>query len=635
MLRGVIRRHLDPEIAVEEPEQFVELGIYHPAAPHIFTDKAAFAEWQERQPGYDSGRPRLALLFYSALLSPGQQGAIDFLVFHLEQSGFLVTPCFGPEQQIVEEFLLDERGAAQVDLVLSFSLKFTSALSPQLAAALRRLDVPLFSAISLYRQTLAQWRQNGAGIAVEDVAWTMAIPEISGLVEPTVLLGKEEAVDADSGRSWYISRPVVENVERLLSRLHGWIALQRKANSEKKLAILFYNHHQGKQNVGASYLNVFASLEEIFAALERDGYHTGPLPDEPKIKELILRGARNIGSWAPGELEVMIGQGDLELLERDEYEQWFAGLPAEFQDKVVAQWGRPGDFQMMLYQGKIVIPMIRQGNIVVLPEPARGWSDDPMKLYHDTTLYPHHQYLAVYLWLAKKFGADAMIHLGTHATYEWTPGKQSGLSPLCSPEVLVTDIPNLYPYIVDNVGEAIQAKRRGRGVMLSHLTPTLRRSELYQEYAGMAELAGEIEYGAAHGSAATVEKLKELRFLVDRTGILSELLDGGMAMPADQDLPEMVSHYLEEIKEEMIPFGMHTYGRARQAEEIAEMVDVMAAWNPDVERKILTERIVASAGAEMQNLLHGLNGRYVEPGEGNDPLRNPHAIPTGPQSLWL
>ncbi|MCP4719615.1 MAG: hypothetical protein GY860_09180 [Desulfobacteraceae bacterium] len=46
-----------------------------------------------------------------------------------------------------------------------------------------------------------------------------------------------------------------------------------------------------------------------------------------------------------------------------------------------------------------------------------------MELYHDTILFPHHQYLAVYLWLSKGFKADAMIHLGTHSTYEWTPGK--------------------------------------------------------------------------------------------------------------------------------------------------------------------------------------------------------------------
>ena len=45
----------------------------------------------------------------------------------------------------------------------------------------------------------------------------------------------------------------------------------------------------------------------------------------------------------------------------------------------------------------------------MMPEPSRGWGDDPMKLYHDPELYPHHQYIAAYLWLKYGFGADAMI----------------------------------------------------------------------------------------------------------------------------------------------------------------------------------------------------------------------------------
>ena len=85
--------------------------------------------------------------------------------------------------------------------------------------------------------------------------------------------------------------------------------------------------------------------------------------------------------------------------------------------------------------------------------------------------FPHHQYIAAYLWLSEKFGADAMVHLGTHATYEWLPGKQAGLAPWDPPEIMTGDIPNIYPYIVDDIGEGIEAKRRGRGVILDHLTP--------------------------------------------------------------------------------------------------------------------------------------------------------------------
>ncbi len=629
MLRLLIGRHLDRTVDHLPVRIKPELGIHHPAAPDIFTTAEAFRRWQASRPGYDPDKPRIGLLFYSAFLTPGQQEPIDSIINRLEEAGFNVLPCFGHEQQVIERFLLDERDTARVDMVLAFSLKFTSALTPQLAESLRILDVPIISAISLYQETVDEWRHSPVGIGVQEVAWTMASPEISGLVEPTVLMAKERVEDPAGGRTWYLAKPVSENVERLIPRLKAWADLQNKANRDKKIAILFYNHHQGKQNVGASYLNVFASLEEIFRGLAGAGYTTGAPPAEQEVKELILNGARNVGSWAPGELEAMVRDGDLVLLDPAEYQQWFAELPEAFRAEVVAQWGQPGDFKMMLHNGKIVIPTVRRGNVVMLPEPARGWSDDPMKLYHDTTLYPHHQYIAAYLWLQKTFGADAMIHLGTHATYEWTPGKQAGLSPSCPPEVLVSDIPNLYPYIVDDVGEAIQAKRRGRGVMLSHLTPMLRRSGLYQEYGRMAELAAEIGLGTAHDSATVPVKLRELRDLAEQTGILADLDPTKADTPDDEELAERLSHYLEEIKEEMIPYGMHTYGRTKGAAEIEEMAGAVVEWNPELDQGTATERLRTSAGLEMENLLRGLDGRYVEPGEGNDPLRNPGALPTG------
>lgn len=629
MLRLLISRHLDQAVSFDPVRPRPQIGIHHPAAPDIFTTVEAFGNWQTARPGYDPANPRLGLLFYTAFLSPGQQEPIDYLINRLEQAGFNVLPCFGREQQAIERFLLDDQGAARVDMVLAFSLKFASALTPQLAEDLRKLDVPIISAISLYRETVDEWRQSPVGIGVQAVAWTMASPEISGLIEPTVLVAKERVEDPATGRSWYQAKPVSENIERLIPRLKAWANLQTRANQDKKIAILFYNHHQGKQNVGASYLNVFASLEEIFKGLATAGYDTAAPPAKQEIKKLILNGARNVGTWAPGELDAMVRGGDLALVDTAEYKQWFAELPQPFRDGVIAQWGAPGDFAMMLYNGKIVIPMVRRGNMVMLPEPARGWSDDPMKLYHDTTLYPHHQYIAAYLWLQKTFKADAMIHLGTHATYEWTPGKQAGLSPSCPPEVLITDIPNLYPYIVDDVGEAIQAKRRGRGVMLSHLTPMLRRSGLYKEYGRMAELAGEIEHGVAHDSTTVPEKVRELRVLAEQTGILADLDSKDAAPLDDGELAYRLVHYLEEVKEEMIPFGMHTYGRAKDATEIEEMAGAVVEWNPELDQTTASERLRASASLEVENLLRGLSGRYVEPGEGNDPLRNPGAIPTG------
>ncbi|MCG8619636.1 MAG: cobaltochelatase subunit CobN, partial [Desulfobacterales bacterium] len=662
MLRLVIHRHLDSSVSYGPVAQRPNTGLYHPDAPALFTRAEDYLAWYTAREGYRADFPRIGFLFFSSFLTEGQQEPMDEIIRRLETEGFNVIPCFGREQQIVTSLLTDVGGHARVDMLLAFSFKFYNALTPALAAAMQKLGVPIFSAISLYGSTLDDWRKSPVGIEKTAVAWSLAVPEISGLIEPTVLAAKEKIIDIDTGKTYFLNRTVPENLDRLIPRLKNWIRLQRKPNSDKRVALIFYNHHQGKQNIGASYLNVFRSMESILAAMAGDGYTTGKPLSEAEIKELVLASARNIGSWAPGELDKLMESGRVVRLPVAEYAGWFAELPEDFKRDVLNQWGPPEDAKIMRDGDDLIIPAVQMENIVILPEPARGWGDDPMKLMHDTTLFTHHQYLAVYLWIQKSFKADAMIHLGTHSTYEWTPGKQAGLSPSCPPEVLITDVPNIYPYIVDNVGEGIQAKRRGRGVMVSHLTPVLRQSDLSNEYSRMAALINEIERAGSRGSVTVEEKVKELMQLAGTTGVLADIkesdfgqthgemhkaepsghihdtaadkVDSGDAfsliIDGEQDeLIHLLGHYLEEVKSTMIPFGMHTFGRSPQPEAVAEMTGAMNRWNPEISREKAADDLARSGPNEIAGLLAGLSGRYVPPGQGNDPLRNPEALPTG------
>ena len=634
MLCLILHRHKDSAITYEAVRPRPQLGLFHPQAMKdrgkdsgIFTGFDDYMAWARSRPGFDPDRPWIGFLFFSSFLTPGQQVPVEAGIERLEAEGFNVIPCFGREKEAVTTFLLDHEGQPRVDMLLAFSFKFYSSLTPELARVLEQLDVPIFSAVSAYQDTIDQWRKSPVGISTTAVAWSMAVPEISGLIEPTVLSGKERQIHSPSGKPVYVSQVVEETMDRLIPRLNRWQILRDKPNPDKKIALMFYNHHQGKQNIGASYLNVFRSIEQIVAGLRKNGYHTGqPLTGEG-IKELILASARNIGSWAPGELDKIMGSGRVIQVPLDTYKAWFADLPEDFQKQVIRQWGPPESSKIMSQDRAFIIPAVVSGNLILLPEPARGWGDDPMKLYHDTTLYPHHQYLAVYLWLSRAFRADAMIHLGTHATYEWTPGKQAGLSPSCAPEVLITDIPNLYPYIVDDVGEGIQAKRRGRGVILSHLTPVLKKADIQEEYSRMAELVNEIQQAQALGSAAAEEKKAEVMALARATGILEDLKESPGR--ATEDTIHLLGHYLEEVKETLIPYGMHTFGKSPAPEVLEELTAAVIAANPKVSPNLVHDSILSSGTDELRNLIRGLEGRYVPTGQGNDPVRNPESLPTG------
>ncbi|MBU1344201.1 MAG: cobaltochelatase subunit CobN [Proteobacteria bacterium] len=636
MLRLIAHRHFDKTITYAPIVKQPGPGLYHPDAKGIFINAKDYLNWQKTRPGFNPDYPRIGLLFFSSFMTQGQNAPVDYMIRQLEKEGFNVMPCFGREQDILKSILLDEKGSARVDMVIAWSFKFYNALTPELGELLKKLDVPIISAVNLYKDTIDQWRKNPVGIDTLEVAWSLAVPELSGLIEPIVLSGKEKILDPVTQKSVFISQPVKENIDRLMPRLKKWIILKKKPNNEKKIAILFYNHHQGKQNIGASYLNVFKSLENIMHALKTDGYTMGLPLCEKEIKDLILTSARNIGSWAPGELDKLLSSGKVVRLPVETYKHWFKDLPQDFQDKVVKQWGGPEEPGIMIHNKDFIIPAVQVENMILLPEPTRGWGDDPMKLDHDTTLYPHHQYLAVYLWLSKIFKADAMIHLGTHSTYEWTPGKQAGLSPSCPPEILITDIPNIYPYIMDDVGEGIQAKRRGRGVMISHLTPILKKADLHEEYSRMAELANEYDRARARGSITAEEKFKELMILAQKTGILKDIQDSDEVQPdrvqPDEFRDETVQklgHYLEEIKENLIPFGMHTFGRSPDPDQASEMAEAIVKFNPDQTKKDIAARLTMSGSNEINSLVNGLNGRHIPSGPGNDPVRNPDALPTG------
>ncbi len=625
MVRFGVHRHIDDSVTYGEVQKVPEACIHHPDTPEKFQDVQTYKQWYARRDGYIAAQPWVGILYYGNTLKAGQVAAADDLIRRLETEGFNVLPCFGPVQIILPQYLKPQNGRRPVDLLLAFTLKFASGINDEIRQALAELDVPLFDVISPYAETTDEWRQSEVGLAPFETVWAVATPELSGAIEPTVLMGKKYI--EINGRRLPVYENIPECVDWLMPRLKKWAVLQRKPNKDKKVAIIYYNHSQGKQNIAAAYLNVFRSLENILKHMKQAGYnvdHADSLTEE-KIQEMVLLSGRNVGSWAPGELDLLMASGGVAQVPLSEYKQWFGELPEAFKKPVLAQWGPPEKCAIMTRGGRMVFPMVHLGNLVLLPEPARGWSDEPMKLYHDTTLYPHHQYIAAYLWLSKVFKADAMVHLGTHATYEWLPGKQAGLHPTDPPEIMIGDIPNLYPYIVDDIGEGIEAKRRGRGVVIDHLTPPMAEADLYAEYARIHQLFHKYEVAAAGASETAEVYLRQIGELVEKTGIARDLA----IIDLDAEAMEKIHLYLHEIDTNVLPYGLHTFGKAYAPEAAAETVRLILNQNPTTDKAQVRRDLDGSAVQEMDHLLAGLSGRYVPPGEGNDPLRNLAAIPTG------
>ncbi|GAB3092538.1 cobaltochelatase subunit CobN [Pseudomaricurvus hydrocarbonicus] len=303
-------------------------------------------------------------------------------------------------------------------------------------------------------------------------------------------------------------------------------------------------------------------------------------------------------------------------------------------------WGAaPGN--VMVHDQQLLIPGIQFGNVFVGPQPPRGWELNEELLHANLSFPPPHQYMAFYLWLRKGFGADALVHLGRHSTYEFLPRHRVGLSDEDYSQVLLGDLPSVYPYIVDGVGEGIQAKRRGLAVMIDHLTPPLDSTELYDQLLELRHLVESFEAAPEAAGAMRQRAIVAIKAKVDQLKLRDELLasmSGELAVRGitefdqvdDELLVHEVGHYLTQLQEDFMPLGLHVFGRDWSDEAITTMLTSMqkGAKAADVESD-WKARLTASPAAEMQGLLKGLRGEYIAPGKGNDPIRTPEALPTG------
>ncbi|MEM1114778.1 MAG: cobaltochelatase subunit CobN, partial [Pseudomonadota bacterium] len=304
----------------------------------------------------------------------------------------------------------------------------------------------------------------------------------------------------------------------------------------------------------------------------------------------------------------------------------------------LAGWGAaPGE--VMTVEGQIVLPGLQFGNIFIGPQPPRGWEINEELLHANLAFPPPHQYLAFYQFLHNEFEADALVHLGRHSTYEFLPRRSVGLAADDYSRVIAGDLPGVYPYIVDGVGEGIQAKRRGLAVMVDHLTPPLSSTPLYDDLLQLRQLVESFE--AMHGSENEVvmqRLVTQIRDKIDALELTDELAEAMSAELAvmgisfeqvnDDLMVHEVGHYLTDLQERFMPLGLHVYGRDWDDEAVTMMLTSMAPGDKE-EEQTWRIKLQQSPQAEVDALLRGLEGGYIEPGQGNDPIRSPTSLPTG------
>lgn len=492
-------------------------------------------------------QPVVVVMMSRQKIESAQTGLIDETIKLLEQKNVLAVPLFFQISPQAADYtkLLRHGDKFLVDLIINFRMIHWANKRKQ---DFEKLGVPVLQALTYLDGDQQHWEESSQGISPGMTAFTLVLPETSGVIDPVIVA----ALDREAGRSDAIGY----QLEYLIDKAVNVVALKQKPNQEKKLTVMVW----GDRDVGASFLNVAESLRSISHHLHGEQYSVDDVDSDfftDRVDRILSPFYRDY------ELDELIEDDLAELMPVKDYLRWFNSLPEKVSKPINEYWGDANDNFMVVNRdglSQFVIPRIRNGNMLVMRQPPRADDkDEDKRIYHKGTVPMNHYYLAAYYYTRKFWNSDAIIHLGTHGSQEYLAGKERGLSRFDESNLAVGDTPVIYPYIVDDVGEAMQSKRRGSATMVSHMMPPFAAAGLQSDLADLHELMH--QYKALDQGGVKQRTAEQIVQECIETNICADL--GWESEKIEQDFDGFLSSlhdYMEELARQNQPLGLHSFG---------------------------------------------------------------------------
>lgn len=513
---------------------------------------------------------------------------------------------------------------------------------------LRELDVPYCVGVTLYGREVAVWQERQEGVSPVEAFATVVLPELDGALLPVPVLGVVRR--EEEGFQITTAVAIEDRAAAFAERVFAWARLRHIPRQDKRIALVLYDYPPGAAHAGnTSYLDTAKSIQAILRHLAASGYNIGENENPDPLRELLegnIHNENSTGRWQGLRLSVA------------EYMAAWQRLPEVCKSRVTEAFGPPPGTILIDAEG-FRIPGRWYGNVLVVFQPARMPGAADSRTLHDTTLPPHHQYLAVYEYI--KRSVDAVVHVGTHGTAEFMPGKQLGLSSQCFPDLLRGDLPHFYIYTIANPSEGSIARRRLQACLLTHHLPEFVPAGLYGSYQELLDL---IERSRDPGISE--DRRQELREDIFRRAAALDMAGKNIDALADE---------LNELKHAAIPKGLHVFGARKDGASLVgylaqlfsrplagvcladlcprngDAPDTLTRWAREFvttgalprevadqlsfeqhQNMVATLKRIAQdflADTELESLTRALDGRYIEPGLMGDSLRSPQVYPTG------
>ena len=671
---ATVAAHLEgrPTEGIPAPIVFPKSGLYHPDYPGlVFATPADYLRWKTGTTTPTT--PVIAIALHQQYIAAGQTAFIDDLIRRIEKAGAVPLAFYSPvmDPDAVRQMVrVDGRRAA--DVLINTQIM----LNPEgRRAEFVELGIPVIQAMPYRKGDEAVWQADPQGVSLMDVPFYLAQAEYAGVTDIQIAAATRKSDDQIA--------PIDAQADAVVGKAVRLARLQRTPNRDKRISVLFWNYPPGEKNLSASFMNLPRSLVATLQVLKAAGYTT-ETPGETELTLLLQRLLAPYYEPAGDQraLASLLRDGLAERIPVSTYRRWLEQLPPAVRQQLDQRWGAPERSSMVIRQGGeawFVVPRLRLGKLNLLPQPPRGerWEDKEKALYHSSSAAPSHFYLAAYLWAREQARSDAFIHYGTHGSQEWLPGKERGLSVSDFPMLAVGDVPVLYPYIVDNIGEATQAKRRGRATIVSHQTPPFAPAGLH---AALTHIHDQLHAWLAQDEGAVKDKLRADFLAAVRKARIDRDLGWSEARIQTDFLAFLteVHDHLHELARTAQPLGLHTFGQGAGDDARLATVLMMAGkdfWEAfaspaepadellvgdytrlrestpfrhlkaivhgetDIDSLPPAARQAAGkarqwyaaldAAPEMAALLAGLEGRHLPTSYGGDPIKNPDALPTG------
>lgn len=509
-------------------------------------------------------RPRIVLTFYRAYLTAADTDPLDAIARAFDAAGYDVVGLFAPSLKAPEARGWLARWVRALNPVAVINATAFSAQGDGGGTPLEAAGVPVFQ-VALATNPRAAWAGAERGLSPADLAMHVVLPEVDGrLFTGAVSFKDAGARDPDLQFTRFQHRAELTAVNYLRDRVQAWHRLATLHAPEKRVALVLSTYPgKGWNMAHAVGLDALQSARAIMADLAAQGF--------------------DMGTADPLGLETARIRWPLAA-----YRAALETLPQTLRDDLHAAWGAP--------VADPEFTALETGRGLIALQPERGNPQTRDDEYHDLSRVPCHAYVAFYLWLREQ--ADALVHIGAHGTLEWLPGKAVALSDACWPQALIGALPVIYPFIVNDPGEAAQAKRRIGAVTLGHVPPPMITADTG---AGMDRLEALLdEFSNADGlDPARRNRLQgDIRTEAQGLGLEDEL--GLTRATTLAEAITRIDRFVCDIKESRFGEGLHVFGTGEHGD------------------------------GERDGLRAALAGRFVPPGPAGSPFRGRHdVLPTG------